>query len=546
MKKIIFLLLMLDITYCSKAQTTYYVATNGDDINGNGSLTLPFSTLLKAINTASEGDVIEIREGTYVCNEVRVDKSNLTIRSYTNENAILQAEVNNEEITACLWFNEPETSGGLLENLEIIGGYYYGIKFESNWDWDFSVPFANRRGVSNVTIRNCHIHHTGRDGIKLTPACNNITIENCEIDHTGIGPGALIDLNAEGIDNVNSAFMTVRNCYFHDIATTGLYVKGGGRNCLIENNIVENTGNGGIYLGFYTDADWFDTDINPEYYENIDGVVKNNLIVNALHAGIGLFGAKNPKVYNNTVISSASSDVYAALMIAPSEVWVNDNFTATAPNLNPSVYNNIFTQNSTAIQPMVRLRELSVAGNTSINNNLYFKEGTDPVYVNDMISGQNMNFFEWQNSSYDINGLLADPMLSNDFHLLENSPCINAGFPLTDVEVDFDGHPRNQSSNQIIDIGADEYASVAFLLEKVLTNKNIKIWNSSNKTYLELISDKKEISTLTIYDLKGNKSLSKNLEINNGTNLFEIESLNSGIYLLNLDNINVNIKFYID
>ncbi|MBK6949980.1 MAG: hypothetical protein IPH16_19610 [Haliscomenobacter sp.] len=47
---------------------------------------------------------------------------------------------NVEDISSCIWYNEPETVGGTLERLEIIGGYYYGLKFETNWDWDYSVP----------------------------------------------------------------------------------------------------------------------------------------------------------------------------------------------------------------------------------------------------------------------------------------------------------------------------------------------------------------------------------------------------------------------
>jgi len=75
------------------------------------------------------------------------------------------------------------------------------IKFEMNWDWDNSVPFSQRRGVRNVTVKDCNIHHSGRHAIKLTPACSGISILNCEIHHTGVGPGAQQDFNAERIDN---------------------------------------------------------------------------------------------------------------------------------------------------------------------------------------------------------------------------------------------------------------------------------------------------------------------------------------------------------
>ncbi len=241
---------------------TWYVAPNGND-NNPGTLASPFQTLPAAISAASPGDEILLRGGTYISQEIRINKSDLHIKSYPGEWAVITAVTNLEDVSACLWYNEPETTGGSLERLEIVGGYYYAIKFETNWEWDNSVPFSQRRGVSNVTLRDCNIHHSGRDAIKLTPACANISVLNCEIHHTGAGPGALADFNAEGIDNVNAPQLTVRGCYIHDVATTGIYVKGGGRDCVIEGNTVENCGEGGIYLGFYTDAEWFDTECQP-------------------------------------------------------------------------------------------------------------------------------------------------------------------------------------------------------------------------------------------------------------------------------------------
>jgi hypothetical protein len=38
-----------------------------------------------------------------------------------------------------------------------------------------------RKGVSNITLRNCKIHDTGRDCIKIKPACNGIQIIACEL-----------------------------------------------------------------------------------------------------------------------------------------------------------------------------------------------------------------------------------------------------------------------------------------------------------------------------------------------------------------------------
>ncbi|MBK8723674.1 MAG: right-handed parallel beta-helix repeat-containing protein [Saprospiraceae bacterium] len=156
-------------------------------------------------------------------------------------------------------------------------------------------------GVSGISIKKgCKIHDTGRDCIKITPGCNDIQIIDCEIYNSGVGPENLPvngGPNAEGIDNVNGARMIVRNCYFHDISTNGLYAKGGSKGSIIENNLIRNVGDAGIGIGFYTDGEWFDPVSNPKYYESIQTIVRNNFIINSGGAGLlflwGLINAKH-------------------------------------------------------------------------------------------------------------------------------------------------------------------------------------------------------------------------------------------------------------
>lgn len=522
--------------------TTYYVATNGNNSSGNGSLGQPFATLPRAIEQANPGDIIELRGGNYVSQEIRVNKNNLTIRSYPGEMATLTAVTNIEDVSSCIWYNEPETTGGTLENLEIIGGYYYGIKFESNWDWDNSVPFANRKGVSHITIRNCYIHHTGRDGIKLTPACSNITIENCQISHTGTGPGAALDFNAEGIDNVNAPNMIVRNCYIHNIATTGVYVKGGGRNCLIEKNRIENTGEGGIYLGFYTDAEWFDADFNPNYYENINGTAQNNIIINAQHAGIGLFGAKDAKVWHNTVINAASIDIYAALMLAPSDVWVSDNFTAVPPNTNISIQNNVFTQVANATMPMVRVRENALSGNIVWSNNLFYKENNAaPYFIDDNITWEELSFGQWQSQTgRDSNSLQVNPLIDATGHLQPGSPCIDAGYAIASVTTDFEGQTRTGTP----DIGADELGSVTAITQPISNSltAQMSIYQQNGDNILQVSAPHTAAAQIRICDLSGRHVYQQSIHLVQGKNTLPIPSLPMGIYIVQLPEFRTTLK----
>jgi len=513
--------------------TTWYVATTGND-NNSGSLASPFKTLTAAIEAANPGDEILLRGGNYVSQEIRVNKSDLHIKSYPGEWAVITAVTNVEDISACLWYNEPETSGGSLERLEIVGGYYYAIKFETNWDWDNSVPFNLRQGVSNVTVKDCKIHHSGRDVIKLTPACANISILNCEIHHSGVGPGAQLDFNAEGIDNVNAPNLTVRGCYFHDIATTGIYVKGGGRNCVIEGNRLENCGEGGIYLGFYTDAEWFDTDFNPTYFENINGFVANNLIVNTQHAGIGLWGAKDAQIYNNTVINGGQAE-HGGLFFNTTDVWLDDNNSARVGSQNVRVQNNIFVQSANQSLAMVRVREGALVGNMNvIDNNIYY-DPNGAVFLDDNLDWQEWTLAQWKAQTFrDLHSFDKDPKLDATYHLLANSPCINTGVTLSLVPRDIDGHLRSDGAN---DVGADEYGSVSAVQGPFQTTGfDLRILGNpvAEQLVFEVVSEKNIETQAQILGLDGRVVSSQVLNIPAGTSAYQwaVSEMASGVYVL--------------
>ncbi len=450
MKQSIFLLLIL--LAGGIQATTWTVATNGND-NNSGNVASPFKTIPYAIDMASPGDIIEMRGGNYPSSEIRISKSNLTLRSYPGEWAIVTAPVNDENIAACFWYDEPDVSGGTLENFEIIGGYYYGVMFETNWEW--GVPDNERHGASNITIRGCKVHHTGRDCIKIKPGCANIHILSCEIYNSGVGPGAQIDFNAEGIDNVNGSGMVVKNCYFHNTATSGVYAKGGASNCIIEENLLMNLGEHGILLGFYTDAEYFDTNANPGYYECLNSVARNNIIINTGGSGIGFFAAKNCKAYNNTVITP-STLYHAPFYISNGDIWLSQTQTVTPPCVNLTVQNNIFVDNGPTDGGedfVVRVRENALTGTNVINYNLY-QSTLGAAIFDDGVTWPYMNFSEWKSTmGLDAQSMETNPGLNTMYHLQAGSPAINAGTSVTGLTRDFDGNTRTNA----LDIGADEY-----------------------------------------------------------------------------------------
>lgn len=68
-------------TYIIDPDSTYYVAKNGDDTNGDGSLTKPFLTINQTLSTVPADSVIFIFPGTYT-EDVDLNK-NITLTSYS-------------------------------------------------------------------------------------------------------------------------------------------------------------------------------------------------------------------------------------------------------------------------------------------------------------------------------------------------------------------------------------------------------------------------------------------------------------------------------
>jgi len=269
--------------------------------------------------------------------------------------------------------------------------------------------------------------------------------------------------NAEGIDNVNGDFMLVQDCYIHNIATNGVYFKGGATLCVVERTKIDNCGGGGIMVGFYTSPEFFDTVANPLYYESIYGIVRNCVIMNTNYAGIGLYAAKNAKIYNNTIIYTAKSDhspIYFGLTF---QDW--DPIAKRPASINPIIKNNLVIQDVNTPSTFVYIRYAyvdqlgghlySLTGMPIMNNNCYYKISGSANFQNrrpnSLFDG---NFSGWRNHIVNENNSMeTNPLILNYFYLTSTSPCIDKAENTIYVSYDFNRHLRQG----FYDIGANEY-----------------------------------------------------------------------------------------
>ena len=446
----------------------WFVSPAGSDSTGNGSLAQPFKTLTHLLEPSRElvkaGDVVTLRGpvGNHVYREVEVRlRVPLTLRSYPGEWAVIACPTDQED-TVCVQI-DPEASGSRISRLEISGGNLYGLFFQTDWD---ARNNRSGKGASNVIVEDCSIHDTGRDAIKITPKSDNITIRRCEIYNTGriYPPGTpLDDKNAEGIDNVNGSGMVVEDNWIHDIATTGLYFKGGAADVLVQRNRIERTGVGGIMVGFDTSPEFFDTALNPNYYESIRGVVRNNVVRDTGYAGIGLYAALDAVVAHNTIVNTAREG-HAALYFG---VTLQD-FEPEAkrpPNLNPSIRNNLVLQSGGDCVSIRWANEISPAGLYGLQGNPgtdgnWFHNTTGACRFVDTRPGSALAdggpLATWQAQlQADGRSLSGALTVRATGHLPPGSPAIGRGVAIAQVTDDLDGQPRSGA----VDIGADQAGS---------------------------------------------------------------------------------------
>ena len=420
-----------------------YVSPTGNDSTATGSISAPYKSINTALAAAHAGDTIILRGGTYQEGvNVRVRIPNITIKSREGEWAIIDLTTYNSghNEDSGVYF-DVDSSGGKLQSVEVVGGFY-AVCMETKWDWGQ----ADRSGASNIIIEDCILHDSRNDTVKVKPNCNNITIRYNEIYNSGRAYSARPDFdtgecNSEGIDNVNGDNMTVQNNYIHDICSNAIYAKGGAADALIENNYIEHAYGAGIMVGFDTSPEYFDLTVNPQYYENIRGIVRNNLIINVGWEGLGLYASQDAQVYNNTIINAVGygrglyhSPIYFGVA---TQDWGNPS--GCPPNVNPSIHHNIVIQPSTYNNRMIDIRYATgvysfglsaLEGKPTMYDNCYYVVGKSATFTDNRPSGilTNAGLSAWQaHISGDSGSLQADPALNANY-LPTNPQCANMGF----------------------------------------------------------------------------------------------------------------------
>ena len=287
----IFCCLLVFLCAVSPAQAvTYYVsAANGSDSN-SGSLSRPFRTIQRALDSLATGDDVIIESGRYA-ETPRLRDSSGTASNYITISAKSGADVSIEAL------NDPEDPSAAfliedsnyvrLEGIRINGSRRHGIGvFNSN----------------HIELLNNTTYNTGKSGIRAR-YINNILLDGNDVSR------AVQREIQESVSLSNIDGFVIRNNFVHDRPRNdslqqaggvgrggeGIDVKDGSRNGKIHDNRVDGIeGKFGIYVDAY--------DVDSYNIEVFNNVVTNSGcgFVFSTENGSSTSGyLRNVKVYNN-------------------------------------------------------------------------------------------------------------------------------------------------------------------------------------------------------------------------------------------------------
>jgi parallel beta-helix repeat protein len=559
MRQNLILLAALFTINLSFGQTHFYVnGITGNDNNAGTSVANSWKTIQKACNASTAGGIVHIAPGTYteslephvsgtannlitfkadVPETVFIDGTGTNFicllrvenRSYLHfENLVFQNLTKN----ACNGvvvetLGNPSATGISFKNCIIRNIRWTANANAQPDDSDNAHPFiafGRNGGLTNLTIDGLQVYNniTGySEALTLEGNISGFVVKNCTVrDNSNIG---ILISGQRGFSNVND---TVRNgtvsnnlCYNNlnpNSMSGGIYVCGGS-NVTIERNTCHSNGYG--------------IEIGAEEDENThDITVKNNILYNNQGGGVEVGG------YNED-----TAGIVTNCVIRNNTFYKNDTLNESVGELHITKVSNCVIQNNifytSAQRSLFSVQEIAPQSGISFHHNSWFSPGNNPANASVIWHHiEYNNFSSYQSAlSFDPYSTFANPGFVSvtgmlDFHLANNSTCINQGDSATVVaagEKDFDGNNRVVGST--IDRGAFEAgnalstAPVEPLDYSLLPNPAVTIVTLK-------LSDQNGSGTVAFFDVQGRMVFAQNI-VQPETTL-DVSSLPAGIYFV--------------
>ncbi len=381
---------------------TWYVAVNGSDASGDGSLGSPWSSITHAVDNAAAGDTVMVGPGSYHDRQRlrREFDVPVTVRStvpyaaklrYNNGAALIAFTARNIVIEGFDIAHAPDNTGALVIQVQDLLGAVNGSAGGTD------------AVVSGIVLRNNIIHSsTNNDLLKVNNGAENVLIEG-NLFFNQFGSDEHIDINSvTGVtvqDNIfmntaerpdTSSFVVIKDS--NGNADTVL----GAQQVMVRRN---------VFLSWYgIDAHSFVRvgEDGTANFEAMDVVIENNLLLGnstaLMRTPFTVQGARDVLFRNNTVSGNMPSRSFAGRLIASAANPRNENLVFT---------NNIYSDPTGTMGSEgfngVDLFDAPLDQTISavLDNNLYYNGGKAVPVDN----GQFLTLDD------DLNAVVADPLL---------------------------------------------------------------------------------------------------------------------------------------
>tara|TARA_R110001592_G_scaffold159467_4_gene391004 strand:+ start:2352 stop:3710 length:1359 start_codon:yes stop_codon:yes gene_type:complete len=420
----------------------FYVSTSGNNQNP-GTQNQPFRTVARGINAARQpGDTVLIRAGIYP--QIRtLNLANpgtegrfITLKAFENEEVIIDGSNLPEDATLiAVLAHHIRIQGLTVRNSQNIGISIWG-------------PGTR---VHAVEVSGNRIHHCQNSGIyagfnRLSDPVRDLLIADNIISECSLmNEGGQYNQWSFGAGAGLSRKVTIRNntvshCYGEGI---GLYLSNKGT---IEGNTVHDNYSVNIYL---------DNTTNTRVSRNLVYSTEDQRFYRFNHPASGIqIANENYQGFNNP----SSHNVITNNILIGNYIAISSGSYQRGGGLKHTLIANNTAWGS--IGPLLHIDADTRHYKSRISNNIFKQTGKSPL-TDIQGSTTQIEFSNnlWhggvpQQSARSTNDLYADPLLVNGgtfnpeaYQLSESSPARNAGMKLPEVELDFNGKPRNNRIN---------------------------------------------------------------------------------------------------